>query len=294
MDQVTANEPGFRGILAEQGTCIGGVDRRSHLSEEEFREEYLKPKKAVILTDEVSKWNASGKWTWDYFKENYGDIKAPTGITFEPQDAMSIAEYSEFVDRYEEERLATPTDEIPRYLEGWYFRETNPELLNDFHNPACFGEDWFATKFPRKFNPIATAIIFGPTGSYTKLHYDGQSSHNWLAQITGRKRWMLIDEEELSSVFKNKSESAGTYEGMDHPGLAAHLENHEVKYRDCITNPGELLFFPSRVYHQVVGLEPTISLTHNWFNGTNARRVYWESMMLHVRAMLGRSKSKRA
>ncbi len=294
MDQATANEPGFRGILAEKGTCIGGVERRSNLSEEEFREEYLKPKKAVILTDEIAKWNASTKWTWDYFKSEYGDVKAPTGITFQPQGAMTIAEYSDYVDRYEQERLTNPMDAIPRYLEGWYFRESHQELLEDFQNPACFGADWFATKFPKRFNPIATAIIFGPTGSYTKLHYDGQSSHNWLAQITGRKRWMLIEAEELTDVFKTKAESAGTYPGMDHPALAKHLETHEVRYRDCTTNPGELLFFPSRVYHQVVGLEPTISLTHNWFNDTNARRVYWESMLLHMRAMFQRTKSKRA
>ena len=56
---------------------------------------------------------------------------------------------------------------------------------------------------------------------------------------------------------------------------------------DLGQEPGDILFFPSRVYHQVVGLEPSISLTHNWFNDTNAARVYWEIFKLRVRGMFG-------
>jgi hypothetical protein len=289
MDQVLPQEPTWPGVLHQKGTNIGDVDRRSNLTEREFREEYLVPRKPLILTGEVPQWAAAKKWTWEFFRENYGDATAPTGIVFEPQGAMTLRDYADWVEKFEKERGESSDGSFPRYLEGWYFRETHPELLKDFRFPPCFGEDWYSTKFPKRFNPSATGIIFGPTGTFTKLHYDGQSSHNWLAQISGRKKWILIDYDEISSVVKGRAESAGTYPKLEHQGLLEHAEQHEVRYRECITHPGELLVFPSRVFHQVLALEPTISLTHNWFNDTNARRVYWESLLQHMRGFFKRS-----
>lgn len=285
----TVSEPSLRGILPERGIRIGDVDRRSGLSEREFREEYLKPKRPLILRGEVEEWPACEKWTWDFFRERYGDVEIPTGVCFEPLGLSPMREFIDFVEEHEAERLKSPSDEIPRYLEGWYFRPTHPELLEDFRFPPCFGNDWFVTRYPQKIAPNATGILMGTTGSYTKLHVDGQYSHNWLAQISGRKRWMLIEGKQIDPVYKTRAEAAGNYPGIDHPDLEAFLEKNEVRYHECVTEPGDLLFFPSRVYHQVVGLEPSISLTHNWFNDTNATRVYWEYLRRRAREMIGLS-----
>ena len=37
--------------------------------------------------------------------------------------------------------------------------------------------------------------------------------------------------------------------------------------------PGEVVFVPSGWHHQVVNLEDTISINHNWFNGSNIHQV---------------------
>jgi len=287
METTAVREPGFRGILPEKGICLGDVDRRRDLTEREFREEYLKPRRALILQGEVEQWPAFTKWTLDFFRETYGDLELPTGKVFQPQGAMKVRDFVDYIRDFERERLANPSDDFPRYVEGWYFRHAFPELEQDFRFPPCFGPDWFVSRYPQRINPKGTGILIGTTGSYTKLHVDGQHTHNWLAQISGRKRWMLVDGKELAPVYKTRAEAAGNYKGIDHPDLAAYLEHHPVHYYDCITEPGDLIFFPGFVFHQVVGLSPSVSLTHNWFNGANAARVYYEMSRMRLRGLFG-------
>jgi len=288
MDPTTAPEPALRGILPSMGIRAGDVDRRSNLTPREFREEYLKPKLPLILQGEVEQWPAYRKWTLDFFREEYGQLEMPTGVCFDDKQSLPMADFIDYVLEHAEQYAESSGGEIPRYIEGWYFRDEQPELMQDFRMPPCFGDDWFKTRYPKKIAPNATGILIGSTGSYTKLHADGQYSHNWLAQISGRKRWMLIDGHQIDPVFKTYAEAAGEYEGIDHPDMQAFLEKNEVRYRECVTEPGDVLFFPSRVFHQVVGLEPSVSLTHNWFNQSNAARVYWQMFKLKLRGILGR------
>ena len=48
------------------------------------------------------------------------------------------------------------------------------------------------------------------------------------------------------------------------------------------------MFIPSRFYHMVRTLEDSISLTYNFMNGTNARRVLWDLFRTRVRNLVGR------
>ena len=56
------------------------------------------------------------------------------------------------------------------------------------------------------------------------------------------------------------------------------MKANEVEYWTCDLKPGEIVVLPGDWFHQVTTLENSISLTHNFFNGTNARRVLWEMM----------------
>lgn len=52
------------------------------------------------------------------------------------------------------------------------------------------------------------------------------------------------------------------------------MKTKEVTYYDIEQGPHEAVFVPSGWYHQVWNLEDTISINHNWFNGTQIDRVY--------------------
>ena len=40
-------------------------------------------------------------------------------------------------------------DDLPKYLEGWYFKQDRPELADYYDFPAIFGPCWFKRYFPR-------------------------------------------------------------------------------------------------------------------------------------------------
>lgn len=46
------------------------------------------------------------------------------------------------------------------------------------------------------------------------------------------------------------------------------------KSYEVIQESGDVIFVPSLWYHQVVNLEDSISINHNWFNGSNISTVF--------------------
>ena len=51
------------------------------------------------------------------------------------------------------------------------------------------------------------------------------------------------------------------------------LNSKNVKFFDFIQECNETVFVPSGWYHQVVNVEDTVSVNHNWFNGCNVAVV---------------------
>ena len=57
------------------------------------------------------------------------------------------------------------------------------------------------------------------------------------------------------------------------------IPNFETKLQELngfevIQRSGEIIFIPSGYIHSVVNIEDTISLNHNWFNGTNIEIIF--------------------
>eukprot|EP00850_Spirogloea_muscicola_P012565 SM000082S22807 [mRNA] locus=s82:70157:71484:+ [translate_table: standard] len=56
----------------------------------------------------------------------------------------------------------------------------------------------------------------------------------------------------------------------DKPGVGAGAAGWcQAQWLECVQEAGEALFVPSGWHHQVVNLEDTISINHNWINGCN-------------------------
>ena len=57
------------------------------------------------------------------------------------------------------------------------------------------------------------------------------------------------------------------------------LPDFEIKLKqlngfEVIQKSGEIIFIPSGYIHQVINTEDTISINHNWFNGTNIITIF--------------------
>lgn len=274
---------GYSGLIEQLGRYRGEVARIDATTKSLDRS-HLRPRIPVVVRGLMEDWPAKEKWTFDFFRREYGHIQVPTGLAFEKKSYQPLGEYIDYLESYEGEGSGSP----PIYMEGWYFRAHNEELCADFEVPRCVRNDWFERWFPKRKNPKGTGILMGPKGAFTKLHTDGQCTHTWLAQFVGRKRWILVDYRFLSDLFRTKAECNGLYEGFEHPGLEAHLKANDVEYWTCNLEPGEIVVLPGNWFHEVTSLDATISLTHNFFNGTNARQVLWEMTRSRMdRGMMG-------
>ena len=56
---------------------LSPIDRVDHISREDFVNNYLKPRKPLIIRKATETWPALQKWTFDYLKEVVGDQVVP-------------------------------------------------------------------------------------------------------------------------------------------------------------------------------------------------------------------------
>ena len=53
---------------------LQAIDRVEDISPEDFKKNYYKPMKPLIITGLAKEWPAYNKWNWEYFKSIVGDV----------------------------------------------------------------------------------------------------------------------------------------------------------------------------------------------------------------------------
>jgi len=231
------------------------VDRRSGLSVREFNREYRKPGRPVVITDAMNDWTARSTWTFDYFRSRYGDsiveVYGYAGGKYQTDrvKSMSLRDYIDGL-------LTHDWRSYPYYVrDDWKLFRQHSELLADHTIPDYFF-DWFKL-LPPFLRLVYPRIFIGPQGAVTPLHSDIWSSHAWLAQLVGRKRWILFSPDQRGFLYDNGVQP-------DTPDFERFPLLKKTRPLDCIIGPGDIIFVPSDWAHQVVSLDPTISLTYNY------------------------------
>ena len=231
------------------------VDRRSNLSLNEFRREYLYPGKPVVITDAIESWQARSRWTLDYFRSRYADtlvtICRLDGERYEPGRTEQV-KLSAFVDRLQKSSF----DSYPYYVrDDWQIFKSHQELLTEYEVPKYFF-DWFVF-VPGFMRLIYPRIFIGPKGAITPLHLDIWGTHAWLAQLVGRKRWILFSPDQKPLLYDCRVQP-------QNPDLVSFPLFEKAKPVECTIGPGDLIFVPGGWAHEVVSLDATISITHNY------------------------------
>jgi hypothetical protein len=224
------------------------VDRRSELSLSEFRNEYLYPGKPVVITDVMESWPARSRWTLDYFKTRYADAQVTVchlrGERYAPSNTEEVR-LGAFVDRIQ----TTSFDKYPCYIrDDWRLFLTYRELLADYEVPKYFF-DWF-TFLPGFMRLVYPRMFIGPRGALTPLHLDIWGTHAWLAQLVGRKRWLLFSPDQRPLLYDCKVQP----QNPDFKRFPLFQKSRPV---EAIIGPGDLIFVPGGWAHEVVSLDPT-------------------------------------
>lgn len=232
------------------------VDRRRNLSYEEFTSQYGLPGKPVVIEDLTADWAAQRKWTPEFFRSRYGHLRLTVSRAARKTELpvkMSMDEYVRYMQSCQEER--------PWYLTSWDFTLECPELLNDFVLPRYFAEDYISS-LPDELRPRLLWIFMGPPGSGFRLHVDVGHTAAWNAQLIGRKDWILFEPSSGPLVYEGRVDAFA-------PDLSRYPRLAEAQPYVCTLGPGDVIFTPSRWWHQTRILETSLSLTGNYCNQTN-------------------------
>jgi hypothetical protein len=261
------------------------IERKNKMSLEEISREHLQGVgKPVIITDAIESWPALTRWTFDFWKTNYGSEFVQAWY-FGIDDVAKLTKLSNYIDFLQRPLpdlsgfwvdkggnplpVAPELPTSPPYLSSWHAFQNHPELYHDIlPHPHCV-PDFVCTLNPNlkeifeQTSGIAYWVVhMGPEGSLSSLHQDYGSTHAYLAQIRGRKHAILFSPEDSDFLYGGQVD----LEDRDHQ---QHPLLNFARAYECIIEPGDLLLIPKKWWHHVRGLEKSITVSHNFFNHTN-------------------------
>ena len=233
---------------------LKSIEKRSGVTREIFKAEYLEPRKPLIFTDLVADWPATQKWSFDYLADNYGDILVPVvddsfrepGKKYLSTSPKKMV-FREFLSRIQE----GPTD-LRIFL--YNIMAEVPELANDIQFLDIM--DGFVKKIPFMF--------FGGQGSTVGNHYDLDCAHVFLTHFQTRKRIVLFDPGQSRALYQHPF-TVQSHVNIDAPDFDKFPAARALNGFECILNHGETLFIPSQYWHYVEYIDPGFGLAMRAF-----------------------------
>ncbi|KAF9104850.1 JmjC domain-containing protein 4 [Mortierella sp. AM989] len=251
----------------------------SCLSYNTFFQQYLEPNLPVIVGPELTKhWRARQQWVCsDTGKPNFENLReqlCTTPVQVPVADCQtkdftdqkrSTMDLRTFLNEWEANSLASTPSRT--YLKDFHFVRTFPHY-DAYETPDIFRDDWMNEFWTRRMDmdDDYRFVYCGGDGTFTPFHADVYRSYSWSANICGIKKWTLFppDQEHLfCDSLKNTVYDIENVDPVQFPNF------HKAKRFIIYQQPGQTLFVPSGWWHQVHNIGDTISINHNWCNGSN-------------------------
>lgn len=215
------------------------IDVVHNITRKEFEENYYYPQKPVVLKGLMDPYPASKKWSFQFFKDEMGDMEVGVFDAALEKADRSFKEpdyYVKFRD-YIEEIEKGPTKK--RLFLFNPFKQ-NKKLLDDFEFPRiCSG---FLRSFPFMF--------FGGDGSVTRIHQDMDMSCVFLTQFTGKKRVVLFDPK-YSNLLYRLPYNVHTAVNIDKPDFEKFPGLKFVEGQEALLEFGDTIFIPAGWWHHI-------------------------------------------
>jgi peptidyl-lysine (3S)-dioxygenase / protease len=225
------------------------VERVERPSVEQFQREILPAGRPVVITGVAERWPARRRWTLDFFKSLVGDAEAELRSSDKEAELFFGAFTSKTV------RLADYFDDLMRggspersrpYLGNISFNSNPPSPFLQFLRPDF--------DFPRYFpeqRQLDERIWVAAAGQRSTLHNDNY--HNFNAQISGAKRFVLYAPEDYAHLYTEKHNEGCWVSRVDGfaPDLALYPLAARARAYNCTLAAGEILYVPLFWWHQV-------------------------------------------
>ncbi|XP_055951203.1 2-oxoglutarate and iron-dependent oxygenase JMJD4-like isoform X2 [Argiope bruennichi] len=214
---------------------IGNINRISDVSYEYFFTKYMRANRPCIISSSVTmNWKSRLEWVSTDGQPDFEFLERNFGSAVVPVSDCDSREYNS---QCKEDML------FKDYLSYWQALKHNTKD----QSRCLYLKDWHFQRTP--------------------LHADVYGSYSWSANICGRKRWLLFPPGQEECLKDDKKQLPYFLTDSD-------LLKLSVVYLDVIQEPEEIIFVPSGWYHQVINMEDTISINHNWFNSCNILYIW--------------------
>ncbi|HOB23890.1 MAG TPA: cupin-like domain-containing protein [Kaistella sp.] len=234
------------------GLHLKPIDVVEDISEQDFREKYLKPRKPVVIRNMARKWPAYQKWTMDYMKEVVGDVEVPLYDSSKADPSAPInasaakMKFGDYIDLIQEK----PTD-----LRIFLFDpiKSAPKLLDDYISPKDL-MGGFLDKYPNMF--------FGGKGSVTFLHFDIDMAHIFHTHFNGRKHILLFDYKWKERLYQIPYATYALEDyDISNPDFEKFPALDGVEGIECFLEHGDTLFMPTGWWHWMKYLDGSFSIS---------------------------------
>ncbi|KAF9209644.1 JmjC domain-containing protein 4 [Haplosporangium sp. Z 27] len=244
-----------------------------------FLEQYLEPNIPVIIGPDLTKhWRARLQWVCpDTGKPNFVNLKeqlCTTPVEVPVADCQckdftdqkrSTMDLRAFLEEWEANSIANTPSRT--YLKDFHFVRTFP-YYDAYETPDIFRDDWMNEFWTRRkdMDDDYRFVYCGGDGTFTPFHADVYRSYSWSANICGIKKWTLFPPNQEHLFYDSLKNTVYDIENVD----PVQFPNfHKAKRYTIYQQPGQTLFVPSGWWHQVHNIGDTISINHNWCNGSN-------------------------
>jgi hypothetical protein len=226
-----------------------------NISLPEFKKKYIDKFEPVVFKGVAKEWPCEFKWTLDFFYKNYNDKQ------------VIICDNEGFIDpknpqKFEEITLGSYIEQLrngsTKYLKFSRLMDDDPKLKNDLDM------NWL-----RKFHPLGSfaenfLMFIGNSEALTPIHCG--FGHSLFIQVSGKKKWILWKPNER--IFFDPRAKRRQYNFAEADPYILNDQNFPLmKYAEryeIVLEPGDVLWFPSHLWHYVESKEGGISVVHKF------------------------------
>jgi histone arginine demethylase JMJD6 len=253
------------------------MERRDRLSYVEFAQEFLYPRRPLVITGALENWKARAKWTPEFFKQNYGGVALhlenqpyTLGGFLPHRDDGRPLTLGEFIDLV----LASTEKNPAPYLRNVHIERFLPELNADLRPlPEYFQPNWLDGPLTQ---PLHSRLhggrfelyIGGAGGKFPVLHFDTWHIHTFLSQIYGVKKYTLFAPDQSRYLYARGNQSQVD---LENPDLEKFPLFVQATRTEVDLGPGEILFVPAGWWHTTKILSPSITVSASRVNASNWR-----------------------
>ena len=241
-----------------------------------------------LVSDATADWPCMEKWSFEWLRQQFFDLEVSTSASIDSEIQLrgKLGDYIDYILDEEQHRnpiprgfiyanpdhaksrpLETQAVATPQYLVAWDL-ESIPHIADDFPQPYFMKDrNLLDTLLPEARETLFnkhTWVFVGPKGSLSELHNDHDHVHTYIAQVTGRKHFILFSPAyagELAETDHLGHTLSGTGVNPLAPDLSRFPTFHSIPCYECTLEPGDLLFLPASWLHWAQGLEAGITVS---------------------------------